>query len=53
LHYYRDLPVTDIAKAMGIKDATVSVHLHRGRQALAELLISYGPTEKKNFPDSV
>jgi RNA polymerase sigma-70 factor (ECF subfamily) len=38
LHYYADLPVRRIAVLLGISSATVRVHLHRGRQRLAELL---------------
>lgn len=38
LHYLDDLPVTEIADAVGCSTATVKVHLHRGRAALAERL---------------
>jgi RNA polymerase sigma-70 factor (ECF subfamily) len=33
-----DLPVSEIARRMGISSATVRVHLHRGRRRLRELL---------------
>lgn len=38
LHYLDDLPVAEIAHAVGCSAATVKVHLHRGRAALAERL---------------
>jgi RNA polymerase sigma-70 factor (ECF subfamily) len=38
LHYLDDLNVSEIAATLGIADATVRVHLHTGRQALAETL---------------
>jgi RNA polymerase sigma-70 factor (ECF subfamily) len=38
LHYVDDLAVTDVASAMGCAEATVRVHLHRGRRRLAELM---------------
>jgi RNA polymerase sigma-70 factor (ECF subfamily) len=38
LHYFDDLPVTEVAEALGCKPATASVHLHRARTRLAELL---------------
>jgi len=38
LHYYEDRPVAEIATLMGCAEATVKVHLHRGRKRLAELL---------------
>jgi RNA polymerase sigma-70 factor (ECF subfamily) len=38
LHYLEDLSVTEIADAVGCSTATVKVHLHRGRAALAERL---------------
>ena len=38
LHYLDDLNVAAIATTLGIADATVRVHLHAGRQALAETL---------------
>lgn len=43
LHYYRDLRIADVSKAMGIKDSTVKVHLFNARKRLAELLVAYGP----------
>jgi RNA polymerase sigma-70 factor, ECF subfamily len=38
LHYLDDRPVADIATILGCSEATVKVHLHRGRKALAERL---------------
>jgi RNA polymerase sigma-70 factor (ECF subfamily) len=35
LHYLADLPVDDIAAAMGVSPGAVKRHLSRGRQALA------------------
>jgi RNA polymerase sigma factor (sigma-70 family) len=43
LFYFRDLPVAEVATALGCKEATVKVHLHQARKRLAELLISYEP----------
>jgi RNA polymerase sigma-70 factor (ECF subfamily) len=44
LHYYRDLPVAEVAKIMHCKEATAKVHLFKARSRLAEILISYKPT---------
>jgi len=38
LHYLLDLPVRDVATAIGCREATANVHLHRGRRHLAEML---------------
>lgn len=38
LHYLEDLPVADIAEILECAPSTAKVHLHRGRQALAEKL---------------
>ena len=38
LHYLADWPVHRVAEALGCREATVRVHLHRARGALAELL---------------
>ena len=38
LHYYADKPVAEIADILGCSPTTVSVHLHRGRSRLRELL---------------
>jgi len=38
LHYYADLPVSEIAQLMAISTATVKVHLYRGRARLRKLL---------------
>jgi RNA polymerase sigma-70 factor (ECF subfamily) len=38
LRYEADLPIAEIADRMGVAEATVRVHLHRGRRRLRELL---------------
>jgi RNA polymerase sigma factor (sigma-70 family) len=38
LYYFVDLPVTDIARAIHMKEGTVKVVLHRARKALAQAL---------------
>ena len=38
LHYVEDLPVHEIAAVLGCRVSTASVHLHRARARLAELL---------------
>ncbi len=38
LFYMEDLPVSQVADVLGCSTATVSVHLHRARNRLAELL---------------
>lgn len=38
LRYVEDLSIPDIAAAMGCAEATVRVHLHRGRHRLGELM---------------
>jgi RNA polymerase sigma-70 factor, ECF subfamily len=38
LHYYADLPTDEIAELLGMNRSTVSVHLHRGRNKLREVL---------------
>jgi RNA polymerase sigma-70 factor (ECF subfamily) len=38
LHHLEDWPVRDVADALGCKEPTVRVHLHRARTALAEVL---------------
>jgi RNA polymerase sigma-70 factor (ECF subfamily) len=38
LHYYADLPVRDIAAAIGSSAATVRVHLSKGRKRLRRIL---------------
>ena len=38
LHYYEDRPVKEAAELLGCRPATASVHLHRARARLAEML---------------
>jgi RNA polymerase sigma-70 factor (ECF subfamily) len=38
LHYYADLPVREIARALGSSSGTVRVHLSQGRKRLRKLL---------------
>ncbi len=38
LHYYADLPVREVAAALGVSPSTARVHLHRGRRRLRHLL---------------
>jgi RNA polymerase sigma-70 factor (ECF subfamily) len=38
LHYLADWPVRSVAEALGCREATVRVHLHRARAALADVL---------------
>lgn len=38
LHHLAGWPVAEVAEALGCAEATVRVHLHRGRAALAEVL---------------
>ncbi len=38
LHHLADWPVSDVADALGCAEATVRVHLHRGRHTLATTL---------------
>jgi len=42
LHYLEDRPIEEIAEILEVSNATARVHLHRGRQALADTL---GPEE--------
>ncbi len=42
LRYYLDLPVADIALALGVSAGSVKTHIHRGLAALAELLEDRG-----------
>lgn len=48
LHYYRDMPISDIAEIAGIPEGTVKSRLYRARAILAERLaternVSYDP----------
>lgn len=47
LHYLEDRPVAEVATLIGCKEATAKVHLHRGRQRLAELLDERRPPEEE------
>jgi RNA polymerase sigma-70 factor, ECF subfamily len=38
LHHVADLPVADVASILGSTRSAVTVHLHRGRQRLREIL---------------
>lgn len=38
LHYVEDLPVAEIAAAMGLSDGAVKFHLHQGRKRLGSIL---------------
>jgi RNA polymerase sigma-70 factor (ECF subfamily) len=38
MRYYADRPVSDVAAALGVSQATARVHLHRGRRRLKRLL---------------
>jgi RNA polymerase sigma-70 factor (ECF subfamily) len=38
LHHLGGWPVAEVAESLGCSEATVRVHLHRGRAALAEIL---------------
>jgi RNA polymerase sigma-70 factor (ECF subfamily) len=44
LHYYEDLPISDIATVLGIAEGTVKAHLHKGRHNLARRLGIAGST---------
>lgn len=46
LHYLEDLSVAEIAGILGCAEATVRVHLHRGRVSLAQTL-GIGPAEEQ------
>jgi RNA polymerase sigma-70 factor (ECF subfamily) len=50
LHYLEDRPVAEIAEVLGCKPATVKVHLHRGRTALAARLAGRAP-ERTTDPE--
>jgi len=43
LHYLEDRAIDDIATVLACRPATVRVHLHRGRQALARALAPASP----------
>lgn len=45
LHYYEDLPLTDIAEALGCGVGTVKSHLHDARRALALLWEAAAPEQ--------
>lgn len=44
LHYLEDRPVAEIAEVLDCRPATVKVHLHRGRRALAKRLSALQPS---------
>lgn len=43
LRYYRELPLALVAEALGCKEPTAKVHLHRAHERLRLLLAEYGP----------
>ena len=43
LHYYLDLSVDDTAAALGVGTGTIKTHLHRARQALADVMGEVDP----------
>jgi RNA polymerase sigma factor (sigma-70 family) len=47
LHYLLDMPVVDVAAAMGIDQGTVKTHLSRAREALTRSLAAPDPTEER------
>lgn len=52
LHYLEDRSVADIAEVLGCRAATVKVHLHRGRTALARNLAALdGGTHPRTADD--
>jgi RNA polymerase sigma factor (sigma-70 family) len=38
LYYLDDMPVSEVADIVGCSESTVSVHLHRARHRLAEIV---------------
>jgi RNA polymerase sigma-70 factor (ECF subfamily) len=46
LHYFADLPVSEIARRQGVTAAAVKVRLMRGRRALRDLLLDEVPRER-------
>lgn len=38
LHYYEDMPVVEVADALGCREATAKTYLHRGRENLKAAL---------------
>lgn len=47
LHHLQDLTVSDVAADLGCSVSTASVHLHRGRSRLAELLEKEADDERR------
>jgi RNA polymerase sigma factor (sigma-70 family) len=43
LRYYMDLPVSEISECLKVRPSTVSVHLHRARERLANDLVEGVP----------
>lgn len=50
LHYLEDRSVAEIAEVLDCRPATVKVHLHRGRQALAGRLAALATTDPPGGP---
>lgn len=46
LHYVEDLPVAEVAAAMGLSVGAVKFHLHQGRAKLRELLTLEGAPDE-------
>ncbi len=46
LHYWDDLPRSDIAEILGCSDETVKTHLKRGRAALAQHLEAFNASDE-------
>jgi RNA polymerase sigma-70 factor (ECF subfamily) len=42
MHYIVDLPVTEVARALGIAEGTVKTHLFRARETLREAMVEGG-----------
>jgi len=52
LHYFSDVSTRDISDLLGMAEATVRVHLHRGRERLRSLLPSPTSAKTSTPPDT-